>query len=168
MSWDRRERTRAPGDVPLLNREAAQDRGFSLRSIAIVQDVVRDVTPQLVAVIATGQRRRSHRRKTHRLGHRSVLHGVQEDEIRRVERINVDPHVPGRGALREEDDVRPAGPAQREWDPMEAPLPECLAETPIRCIPGARLQPTVETGAVGIEDRRQRERREVGRGRDSH
>ena len=51
---------------------------------------------------------------------------------------------------------------------MEGLLPERLAETPVRGIPGARLQPAVETRAVGIEDRRQRERGEVGRGRDSH
>ena len=51
---------------------------------------------------------------------------------------------------------------------MEAPLPERLAETPVRSIPGARLQPAVECRAVGIEDRRQRERGEVGRGRNSH
>jgi hypothetical protein len=165
---DGRERAGPPGDVPLLDREAAQNRDFGLNSIAIVEDVGGDTTTQLIAVVATRQRRRSHRGKTGGLGYRPVLDGVQEDEIGRVERRAVDAHIPASGILREEDDVGAIGFAQRERDTVEALLPVCLAETPVGIASGARLQSTVECRTVGVEDRRQRERREVGRGRDVH
>ena len=83
--------------------------------------------------------------KPGRLGHRPVLDGVQEDEIasrgtapRRSGRLR-------RGIPAEEDDVRPVGLAQREGDPVEARSPNAWLRLQSGFIPGARLQPTVET-----------------------
>src|SRR5215218_8139923 len=69
---DRREWAGPPGDVSLLDREAAQDRSLGPSSIAIIEDVVGDATTQFVAIIAAGQRRRSYRSKPRRLGHLPV------------------------------------------------------------------------------------------------